>query len=231
MKNTITPLIPCWVHSLSDYRRMFDLQDQDLKRATLDYPASVSSFNAEMHALGFNQIVSADPQYDLKPLDMSKYVDQIIQQLAAQLNKYTNRIQPEKGKTLEDILNAWNYYAKLFASDYSVGKTQGRYQLAHLPRLPFEDFQFELALCPDLLLRETHASPDQVMIELCRVAHEVRIFPLLDEHGEISSTLGPAMLALQNKNYGIEVREVPYKLLKGNNAMLRVWAKSCVVSK
>lgn len=231
MKKTTTPLIPCWVHHLDDYRRMFDLQEDDLKRSVLDYPASVSSFNAEMHRLGFDHVVSADAHYDLTPLDMSKHVDQIIQKLSGQLEQYMNYIQLEKDETFEDILSAWNHHAKLFASDYSIGKNQGRYQQAALPHLPFEDFQFELALCPDLLFRDKTAVPEQVLRELCRVAHEVRIFPLLNDQGEISKEMGPAMLALQNKDYGIEVRSVPYQLLKGSNAMLRVWAKSCVVSK
>ncbi len=30
---------------------------------------------------------------------------------------------------------------------------------------------------------------------------------------------------LQERDYGIEVREVPYKLQKGSNAMLRIWTK------
>lgn len=230
MKKTATPLIPSWVHSLDDYRRMFDLRDEDLQRSILDYPASVSSFNAEMHALG-NHVISADEHYDLRPLDMSKHVDQIIQQLAVHLEQYADHIQPEEGQALEDILVAWDHYAKLFTSDYSMGKMQGRYRKALLPHLPFADFQFDIALCPDLLFRDKTAVPEQVLTELCRVAHEVRVFPLLDDQGEMSKEMGPAMLALQNKNYGIEVRAVPYKLLKGSNAMLRVWAKSCSIYK
>lgn len=230
-KTTMPLLMPNWAHNLDDYRRMFDLQDQDLQRSILDYPANISSFNAQMHALGLNQVVSGDASYDLRPLDMAKHVDYIIQQLALQLERYVDRIHPEKGKTLEDILNAWNHYAQLFLSDYSSGKIDGRYQPVHLPHLPFKDFQFELALCPDLLFRDQNALSEKIIIELCRVAQEVRIFPLLDEPREIATMLGPVMLTLQNKNYGIEIREVPYQLLKGNNAMLRVWATACVVSK
>ena len=231
MKKSTTRLIPTWVHSLEDYQRMFDLQDQDLSRLILDYPAGISSFNAQMHARGFHRVISADDYYDLKPLDMAKHVDQTIQQLAMQLESYADRIHPEKNKTVEDILNAWNHDAQLFLSDYSVGKLDGRYQSARLPRLPFTDFQFELVLCSDLLFRDKMALPEKTIIELCRVAHEVRIFPLLDEQGKIATDLGPTLLILQNKNYGTEIREVPYQLLKGSNAVLRVWAKACVVSK
>ena len=226
---TKTPLIPSWVHSLNDYRSMFGLSNKDLDRSILDYPACISSFNAEMHALG-HKVVSADPYYNLPPLDMSKHADDIIQRLATQLHHYADRIQGEGEKTLENILNAWNQYAQLFVTDYSQGQLEGRYQAAGLPTLPFEHFQFQLALCPDLLFRGENESPEQVINELCRVAHEVRVFPLLDDEGEVASELGPVMLKFQETNYGVEVREVPYRLQKGSNAMLRIWAKECTVT-
>jgi len=228
MKNLETPLIPSWVHSLDDYQRMFSLTDSDFSRSILDYPASISSFNAQAHERG-HTIISADPYYDLTSLDMSKHADHIIQHLATHLHQYADRIQGEGEKTLENIVNAWNHYAQIFVTDYSRGKSQGRYRAAKLPKLPFADFEFDLALCPDLLFRNKKSSTDAVIDELCRVAHEVRVFPLLDGHGEVSSSLGTVMVNLQEANYGVEVREVPYKLQKGSNAMLRIWAKECAV--
>ena len=225
---TQTPLIPSWVHNLDDYEHMFNLSDTDKQRTILDYPASISSFNTEMHALGF-AVVSADPHYDLSLLDMSKHVDNRIQQLATHLDQYVDRIQGEGEKTLENILNAWNHYAQLFVTDYSQGKVEGRYRVANLPKLPFDNLEFDLALCPDLLFRTEHQFPEKIIAELCRVANEVRVFPLLDEHGDVSATLGAVMRNLQDTNFGVEVREVPYKLQKGSNAMLRIWAKECVV--
>ncbi|GAH25802.1 unnamed protein product, partial [marine sediment metagenome] len=47
--------------------------------------------------------------------------------------------------------------------------------------------------------------------EMIRVAGEIRIFPLQDYQGEIASLVGPLMLALQQKNYGVEVKQVPYQ--------------------
>ncbi len=229
-KPTVTPLIPSWVHTLDDYRRMFALTDRDLERALLDYPAGISSFNAETHALGKTNVVSADPHYNLSPLDMTKRVDHIIQRLAMQLDQYADRIQERGAKTLENIIYAWNQHAQLFLADYSPGKLENRYQHATLPKLPFKDFQFDLALCSDLIFRtEKTEAPEKTIAELCRVAHEVRVFPLLDEHGNVSADIGPVMLLLQQKNFGIEVREVPYQLQKGSNAMLRVFAKECTV--
>lgn len=226
---TKTPLVPSWVHTLDDYRLMFGLSESDLTRSILDYPAGVSSFNAEMRNFG-HRVTSGDSHYNLKPLDMSKYVDNIILKLATQLDHYSDRIQEEGEKTLENILNAWNQSAQAFLADYSQGQLEGRYRYATPPKLPFGDFEFDLALCPDLLFRSKPNLSDQIITELCRVAHEVRVFPLLNEQNEISDILGPIMLKLQENNYGVEVREVPYQLQKGSNAMLRIWAKKCEVN-
>lgn len=218
------------LRTIDDYRAMFDLSESDLKRSILDYPANISCFNAQMHTLGFNKVVSADPYYDLTPLDMSRHVDHVIQKLSEQLPVDLGHMSKDEKVTLDQLLNDWNYQSQLFMSDYSDGQKEGRYRKAQLPRLPFEDFQFELALCADLLFVDDQPAEEMIM-ELCRVAHEVRIFPLLNETGEIADSIGPSLLMLQNKDYGIEVREVPYILTKGKHAMLRVWAKSCEVSK
>lgn len=95
---TKTSLIPSWVHSFEDYRAMFDLTDTELDRKILDYPASVSSFNAEMVKAGHDKVISADLHYDLEPMDMSKHVDNVIQRLATQLHQYANRIHTEREK-------------------------------------------------------------------------------------------------------------------------------------
>jgi len=218
-----------WVHCLQDYVDMFALDEQDLKRKILDYPAKISCFNAEMHAKGCDNVVSADPKYDLSPLDMVKHVGYVIQDLSESLDCYVDHLQGEGEQEIENLLNVWNQYAQQFLADYSDGLHTRRYQMARMPSLPFEDSQFELALCPDILLTENGYSMVEVVSEVCRVAKEVRIFPLLDDSGEIAEELGPVMLALQQSNLGLEVKQVAYKLHKKNNAMLRIWAKECVV--
>ena len=98
--------------------------------------------------------------------------------------------------------------------------------------LPFDDFTFDLALCPYSLFTDgqtVDASMD-IIRELARVAKEVRIFPLSDTHGLPSPLLGPVLLGLNQENYGVEVRDVTASRLLKGNAMLRVWAQQCQVS-
>lgn len=221
---------PMWVHSLEDYCSMFNLDEQTLKLSILDYPAGISSFNSEMFAKGHANVVSADRHYDLSPMDMVKHVGFVIQDLSENIEQWSSQFHQAAVDEIDDFLNRSNQYAQLFLRDYSVGQQESRYQVAKLPRLPFNDLQFDLALCSDLMFRSPKFTPLEVATELARIAKEVRIFPLMDRHGEISAELGPVMLALQQQDFGIEVKEVSFKLHKKSNAMLRVWAKACAVT-
>lgn len=99
---------------------------------------------------------------------------------------------------------------------------------SQLPRFPYKTHQFDLALCTDFIFYHSHSSEEIAVLveELCRVASEVRIFPLMDSTGKASKELGPLMLILQKKNYGVEVRSC---MFKNSNAMLRIWEQECIV--
>lgn len=221
--------IPGWVHSLEDYRLMFDLEDHHLSCSILDYPAGISCFNADMQQLGFPGVVSVDMHYDLSAMDMSKHMNFVIQSLANRVDDFTDHLRVNAESEVENLLNTWNVYAQRFMSDYSDGQHAGRYRVGHMLHLPFEDDYFDLALSSDMLFCDTDFNAQAIVDELCRVAKEVRIFPLLNQTGQVATELGPLMLTLQQDNLGVEVKEVPYLLRKKNNAMLRIWSRECAV--
>ena len=70
-----------------------------------------------------------------------------------------------------------------FLDDYETGRQGGRYVFSELPSLPFVDKAFDLALCSHFLFLYTDQLTEKFhvdsVMELCRVAREVRIFPLL----------------------------------------------------
>jgi ubiquinone/menaquinone biosynthesis C-methylase UbiE len=111
--------------------------------------------------------------------------------------------------------------------------------LEHTPSaaipLPYPDFSFDFVLVSHYLF--TKSAPEsidvhvQLIRELARVAKEVRIAPLTDTAGKVSEILGPVLLALQQADYGVEVREIAQLYPEKGNAMLRVWAQLCVLSK
>lgn len=220
-----------WIYSQADYCQMFDLQKNELSQSILDYPGGISSFNAEMFALG-NQVTSADSLYKLSPEEMTQWADEIFLQSEKFLRDHLERLRIKSEDEVSHILNMWKKNQMLFLHDYAKGKTQRRYLYSDLPQLPFGAQSFELALCSDLLFhneaREGH-SAQELISEMCRVAHEVRVFPLLDEKGQIADNLGEVMATLHQQNFGVEIRQVEYHELKGGNAMLRIWAKECSV--
>ena len=83
----------------------------------------------------------------------------------------------------------------IFLEDFEAGKADGRYIAGGLPRLPFADRAFDLALCSHFLFLYTSQLGEafhlEAVRELCRVAAEVRIFPLLDLDGQRFSARRP----------------------------------------
>ena len=229
--NTQNNLLPGWVYCLHDYRQMFDLSDADLERSILDFPGGVASFNAEMHKAG-RKVISGDSAYALSPMEMQAHAEEVYSEDKAHLLAHLNGLRDESESSVQTILTSWEQSEKEFLADYSIGKQQGRYIFMELPELPLVEHQFNMALCSDLIFHTQAGDiipPQELITELCRVAEEVRVFPLLNEEGEMSEALGPVMLTLQENNFGVEVREVSYKKIKGGNAMLRIWANECMV--
>ncbi len=228
---TEVEVIPGWVHGLDEYEQMFDLKPIDYEKTILDFPGSISSFNAEAYEKG-SRIISGDAIYRLDIEDMRAYANNLFDMNAAYLKKHANKILKEGTQALDRIFAMWERNKLHFLQDYATGKRQERYESVLMPELPYANHQFQLALCSDYVFcrhAQNDCRPDQVIFELCRVSEELRIFPLLTEKGTISEWLGPVMLKLQKNNYGIEIREVSFKNLIGANAMLRVWALECTV--
>ena len=221
-----------WVYNLEDYLQIFALDEADLNKSILEYPAGIACFNAEMHAKG-KSVCSGDDFYDVELPEMVKRAEAILQRNRQYLQNHPQRLNAAVDCSVEQVVSQWQKNSECFLDDFQEGKQQQRYQRFYLPKLPFTTHYFDLALCSDLVFHTRlypDNQPDEVIMELCRVAREVRIFPLLDEHGDISDQLGPAMLNLQQQNFGVEIKEVPYQLLAGSNAMLRVWVTECKVT-
>ena len=111
-----------------------------------------------------------------------------------------------------------------FLDDYDPGKEQGRYVEGSLPELPFADGQFDLALCSHFLFLyserfdlEQHIASAR---ELCRVAKEARVYPLLTLEGEPSPHLAPLRSALRDVGIDTRLESVGYEFQIGATQML-----------
>jgi ubiquinone/menaquinone biosynthesis C-methylase UbiE len=113
-----------------------------------------------------------------------------------------------------------------FLSDFPEGLEEGRYLAQSLPHLHFRDDAFDLALCSAFLFTYTEQLTLDFHVaaieEMCRVASEARIFPLLKSYGGASPHLEPVMDSLSDRGYTATIREVPYEFQRGGNKMLAV---------
>lgn len=220
-----------WGHSLAEYEQMFDLSPHDLDKKILDCASGFASFNAEMHVLG-KHAVSCDKAYNLPLPELKLHLEKGVHNMLAKVDKNQDQFLWQKHIDVATLTENTNRTLNRFLKDFPIGKKEGRYIAATLPSLPFSNYEVSVAICAYFLF-STHENDQDFhlasIMEMCRVAKEARIFPLLNNHGEPSALIPPVILALQQNNYGIEIKQVPYEFQKGGNAMLRVWSQTCDV--
>lgn len=221
---TLAQIVP-WGRSLSEYRRMFALSEEDLAGAILGCGDGPASFNAELTAQG-RTVISIDPIYAFA----SKAIRQRVQETCTTI---VDKVKLTPGDYLwtefadPDALGAHRLATmERFLRDYEAGRAAGRYQAQAVPHLDFADSQFTLALSSHFLLLYTEQlSLDfhwAAIQELCRVAREVRIFPLLDLACQRSAHVAPLQHRLAELGYQAQIEPVPYEFQRGGNQMLRI---------
>ena len=214
-----------WGRSFDEYVRMFGLTNSDLGKKILGCGDGPTSFNATMHKRG-KSVVSVDPLYRFSAAEIQQRIHQIyptmIQQLVANQAAYvwtTIRSPDDLGRIRMAVMTE-------FLADFEQGRQAGRYLPHELPDLPFGSGEFKLALCSHFLFTYSdQLSADfhcRAVLEMCRVADEVRIFPLLDQGGEPSSHVEPVCDAVQTQGFQTAVQTVDYEFQRGGNRMLRI---------
>lgn len=204
--------------SLDEYQRMFNLSPASLNQSILGAGDGPASFNAEMAALG-KSVVSVDPLYVFRAEEIEKQFYSVVENIIAQIQMtpgdwvWSYHTSPEHLK--ENRIKV----LKTFIRDYEQGKAAGRYLVGELPRLDFQEDQFELALCSHFLFlysdHFTYEFHRASLLEMLRVASEVRLFPLLTLDLKRSPYLEPLMAELQSASYSVSVEKVGYELQRG----------------
>ncbi|MGY2061922.1 hypothetical protein ACW9HQ_44190, partial [Nocardia gipuzkoensis] len=168
--------------SFEEYRAMFALDDEDLAARILDCPSGASGFTAELRERG-GEVTACDAAY------LDHGLDAVAAAAAAETdrgNRYV-RAHPQQYR--------WSFFADPDAHQrirhhaaerFAVHccEEPHRYVPGLLPKLPFDDDSFDLALSSHLLF--TYAEELgydfhlRAIAELIRVtSREVRIFPLV----------------------------------------------------
>jgi hypothetical protein len=214
-----------WGRTLEEYKLMFLLSETDLNSKILGCGDGPASFNAQMTELG-HSVVSIDPIYQFSAKEIEQRVRATYETVISQLKQNHRHYIWQNFRDADELGTARLNAMEKFLLDYESGKVTGRYLDRSLPNLDFVDRQFELCVCSHLLfLYSAQLSLDfhlASILELLRVASEVRIFPLLKLDGEPSAYLEPIVQELSNAGYHTQVRAVDYEFQKGGNQMLRI---------
>jgi len=212
-----------WGRSLHEYTSMFSLNESDLKKKILGCGDGPACFNAEVTKKG-GDIVSVDPVYQFSAKQIRSRIDKVYPHIMTEMKKNHDDFIWKDISSVDDLGKIRMTSMNTFLNDYVDGKKDGRYLSASLPNLPFESYAFDLALCSHyLFLYSEHVDEDQhiaSMIELCRVAKEVRVYPLISLDGSRSKYLDAVISSLKDKNIDVSFQPVEYQFQKGANEML-----------
>ncbi len=222
MSFTLEKIVP-WGRSFDEYVAMFSLTESDLEKRILGCGDGPASFNAEMTRRG-GKVTSVDPIYQFSAREIKERINATYYDVMEQTRKNRDEFFWKHIKTVEELGLIRMEAMDKFLADYSAG--DGRYVNAELPSLPFGDKGFDIALCSHFLFLygkqlsvEFHL---QSVKELCKVASEVRIFPLLELGAKKSRHLEEVVQALEEDEYECGIEKVTYEFQKGGNQMLRV---------
>ena len=219
----LSKVVP-WGRSLNEYREMFTLSETDLDKTILGCGDGPACFNAELSKIEGN-ITSVDPIYQFSSKQIRSRINEVYPQIMEQMSKNKDDYVWNNINSVDELGKARMEAMKIFLGDYEAGKKSGRYITASLPELPFENKAFELALCSHyLFLYSEHVNQEQhitSMRELCRVANEVRVYPLLSIGNNLQSNhLEPVISALSDSGINATLVPVEYEFQKGATEML-----------
>jgi len=213
-----------WGRSFEEYLRMFALSDADLRLRILGCADGPASFNAQATRRG-TAVISIDPLYRLDSTTIGERIAATRDQMLEQAQRNSQQFVWDSIQSVEELGRIRMHAMQVFLDDYDLGKVQGRYIAGELPCVAFADQSFDLALCSHFLFLYTeHLSEPfhrSAILELCRVAREVRIFPLLALDGRTSPYVPNVMAGLSDSRV-VTLETVPYEFQRGGNQMMRI---------
>ena len=226
MAFTLDKVVP-WGRSFEEYILMFSLSEKDLKKRILDCGAGPASFNSILTCRGGN-VVSVDPIYKFSASEIRQRIEETYEEILEQTKKNMHEFVWNHISSVEELGRVRMKAMEEFLSDYPSGLKEGRYIEAGLPVLPFQDKEFDLALCSHFLFLYSEQLSEDCHIdsikELCRVSKEVRVFPLLELGSRKSRHLDQVLNTLEQQGYSMEILLVVHEFQKGGNEILRVKA-------
>ena len=215
-----------WGRDFDEYIDMFALHSMEEGAKIIGCGDGPASFNAEANTRGISA-TSVDPIYNFSRAELSTRInearDEVMSQVRAKADDYVwNTI-----KNPDDLEKRRMRAMGAFLEDYELGLKSKRYVNASLPALPFQDNAFDIGLCSHFLFLYSPQVDEQThiesVLELCRVAREVRVYPLLSiSDNERSEHLDAVCSSLTDSGLVFEEVAVNYEFQRGAKSMLRI---------
>jgi len=224
MAFSLEKVVP-WGRSFNEYVAMFALDNDDLNKRILGCSDGPASFNETLSKRG-GSVVSVDPIYQFTSEEIARRIHETYDIVMEQIRKNSNDFVWTQIRSVEELGQVRMSAMRAFLSDYAQGENEARYRYAVLPNLPFPDGTFDLALCSHFLfLYSEHFDADfhlRSLRELCRVAGEVRVFPIVELGSIRSRHLDVAASELLAEGYQVSIERVSYEFQRGGYDMLRL---------
>lgn len=224
---TLDSVVP-WGRSFDEYVRMFALGEAELSSRILGCGDGPASFNEGATARGA-RVVSCDPIYQWSATQIRERIDATAVTVLEQTRQNADEFVWADIPSVDALESIRHAAMDAFLRDFGAAGRGGRYVAAALPSLPFASGAFDLAVCSHVLFLYSAqfdaAFHLEAVDELCRVASEVRIFPLLALGGAPSAHVAPVVARARAAGRDAAVERVPYEFQRGGDEMLRIRAR------
>ena len=181
-----------------------------------------ASFNAEATRRG-GQVTSVDPLYAFGGVDIQARTTVTYDEILGQLRNNLDDYVWDTIRSVEQLGQVRLAAMQDFLADYDHGRADGRYVDASVVALTFPDVAFDLAVCSHFLfLYSSQFGQDFHLTAMCRVATEVRVFPIVSLDGRQSPYVEECSADLEKSGFDTVIETVPYEFQRGANQMMRV---------
>lgn len=216
----LSSVVP-WGRTLEEYKAMFGLSLEDLKKSIASFGDGPASFNTEMTKLN-NNVTSFDPIYQFTKEQLVNRIEETKDIVMKQTEENKDNFCWTTIKDLDDLEKIRMSAMSNFLSDFEKGKKEKRYIPHELPnRTDFPEKHFDIGLSSHFLLLYTKLGLDfhiKSIDEMLRICKEIRIFPILDLDAKESNVL-EHIIQHYNNSYNISIVETKYEFQKNGDKM------------
>lgn len=222
--NNVVP----WGRNMEEYKSMFLLNEEDMKKKIAGFGDGPASFNFEAHCLGYD-ITSYDPIYQFSREELEGRIEEVRGVVMQQMSENMDNYIWTKIHNLNQLEQIRMDAMKLFLNDFEAGLSEHRYRYHELPNcLPVGENYYDIGLSSHFLLLYTQLGFDfhiKAISEMLRVCKEVRIFPVVDLDAGQTDMISNVIDEFK-KTYDVELKETNYQFQKNANKMLLIRKQS-----